>query len=454
MGGPAAGVLAAVGLYAVPAEAATTRVPCDPATLATAVASAASGQTLSLAGHCIYQLTAALPTVSQNLTILGNDATLQRSYAQATPAFTILSADGGTLAVTDLNFSNGSGALAATGNASLTVQGGQFANNHAANGGAINSTTGAGSLAVTGATFTANSATADGGAIYTNEAVALTTVTDSTFTKNTAGQIGGAIYNFFDTNITGSTFDTNQAQDGGAIFNNAFDGDSLADVTLDGNRATQDGGAVYTYSCYLNISKSQISGNHAGNNGGAIYQSSLNVYPDGLTLTSTSLRDNTAQNGGGIYDDNTVTNLTSNSTISGNTATADGGGIYNNGEVLAFGNLNLNTAMITDNTADAYGGGIYNTQGTLAATSTAVEHNTAQTGGGGIYDGTGPNTVTLTSSPVLYNHPDNCEPPGTITGCGSGAEGRRVPTTTHDRDEAVRRHVAVRLATNGSLVPG
>jgi predicted outer membrane repeat protein len=437
--GPAAGALAAVGLYAVPAEAATTHVPCSAAVLASAVGSAASGETLSLAPYCTYRLTAALPTVSQNLTILGNGATLQRSYAPATPAFTILSVEaptwppnpGATLAVTDLNFTNGASAIAATGNGNITVQGGTFTGNHAANGGAINSTTGQGSLTVTGAKFTGNTATEAGGAIYTNEAAATTTVTGSTFTKNTAGEIGGAIYNFFDMNVADSTFDANQAEYGGAIDNEALSGDSLTDVTIHDNSATQDGGGVYTLACALNVSDSRISGNHAGSDGGGVYQQGgVVAFSGGLNLTGTSMRGNTAQYGAGIYTDDTVARLAS-STVMGNAATADGGGIYNYGGVVpyAYGNLDVNGSTVSGNRAGIDGGGIYNTQGTVDATGSAVEHNTASTGGGGIYDGPGTDVVTLASSPVLYNKPDNCEPAGTVTGCTSepAPGGRALP---------------------------
>jgi predicted outer membrane repeat protein len=414
--GPAAGALAAVGLYAVPAEAASTHVPCSATALASAVGSAASGETLSLAPYCTYRLTAALPTVSQNLTILGNGATLQRSDAPATPAFTILSVDAGTLAVTALNFTNGAGAIAATENASITVHGGMFTGNHAANGGAINSTTGQGSLTVTGATFTGNTATQAGGAIYTSEAAAMTTVTRSTFIKNTAGSTGGAIYNFYDMDISGSAFDDNQAEYGGAIFNNALSGDNLTDVTIRGNSATQDGGGVFTVGCALSVTGGQVSGNHAGNDGGGLYQNDLAGPSDGLTLTSTSVDGNTAQDGAGIYADDTVTNVAS-STVSGNAATADGGAIYNDGSSFGYGNVNLGTSTISGNRAGGNGGGIYNTVGTVDATSTPVEFNMAGTGGGGVFDGPGPDTVALTTSPVRFNMPDNCEPGGTITGC-------------------------------------
>lgn len=416
--GPAAGVLAAVVLYAVPAQAATTNMPCSAAALSSAVGSAVSGETLSLAPYCTYRLTAALPTVGQNLTILGNHATLKRSFAPATPAFTILSVDGtATLSVTNLNFTNGAGAIAATQNASVTVQGGAFTGNQAANGGAINSTTGSGSLTVTDAVFSGNSATQAGGAIYTNEAAATTTVTGSTFTRNTASQVGGAIYNFFDMNVTGSTFASNQAEDGGAIFNNAIDEDTLTDVTLDGNSATTDGGAIDSVFCDLNISNSQISGNHAGNDGGGLYQYNLATYQTGLTVTGTSVRGNTAQNGAGVYGDDTVLYL-KNSTVSGNGATADGGAIYNDGAVNQFGNVNLTASTLSANRAGADGGGIYNTQGTVDAANSPVSFNMA-VAGGGIYDGPGTDTVSLTTSPVRFNMPDNCEPTGTITGCNN-----------------------------------
>lgn len=418
-------VSAAASLYAVPAEAATSNVPCSATALASAVGGAASGATLSLAPYCTYQLTAALPTVGQDLTILGNHATLERSYAQATPAFTILSVAAGTLAISNLNVINGAGAMAATGNASIVVTGGRFSGNHAANGGAINSTTGMGSLTVTGTVFSGNSATQSGGAIYTNEAAALTTVTDSTFIGNKADDIGGAIYNFFDMKVSRSTFTGNEAENGGAIFNNAITDDTLTNVTIEHNHATQDGGGVYTLNCGLTVLNSQISGNSAANNGGGIYQNFLLGYPYGLMMTGTSVRGNTARNGAGIYGDVTAMFI-SNSTVLNNAATGSGGGIYDNGLFIAFGELHLNGTQVSRNRAGAAGGGIYNTQGLLDATASLIVHNAAAHGGG-IFNGPGPNTVSLATSPVLFNQPDNCAPPGTIPGCSDGSSGMRQP---------------------------
>jgi hypothetical protein len=134
-------------------------------------------------------------------------------------------------------------------------------------------------------------------------------------------------------------------------------------------------------------------------------------------LTGTSIRGKSAENGGGIYDqgqDEFSLQFTDDK-ITGNHASADGGGIYNLTQPIGL--LNLAHTMVSDNDAGRLGGGIYN-GGPLAAADTTISRNTAH-GGGGIYqaadgDGSG---VSLTSSAVLHNIPDNCEPPGTIMGC-------------------------------------
>jgi hypothetical protein len=77
----AAGMLMAAGAGGGPAAQAAATVPCSGAALAAAVGAAGAGATLSLARGCVYVLTAALPVVSQDLTITGNRATLERSYA-------------------------------------------------------------------------------------------------------------------------------------------------------------------------------------------------------------------------------------------------------------------------------------------------------------------------------------------------------------------------------------
>jgi len=107
----AGGVISAAGGVTPAAAAAVTEVPCSTPALVSAVSGAASGATLSLAQGCTYVLTSALPTVAQDLTINGNGATLHRSTASGTAAFTILTITAGTVTLNRLSFTNGNGAI-------------------------------------------------------------------------------------------------------------------------------------------------------------------------------------------------------------------------------------------------------------------------------------------------------------------------------------------------------
>jgi predicted outer membrane repeat protein len=397
-------------------------VPCNPAALASAIGAAGAGATLNLAAGCKYVLTAALPTVSQDLTIDGDQATLARSTAPGTPQFTILTVDAGTLTVSDLNFTNGNDALFATNTASLSVTGGTFKGNSAVDGGAINAYTGPGTLSVTGATFAGNSASDAGGAIYTNEAVSNTTLSGDKFRGNSAVNAGGAVYDFNVTgaDISGSVFNQNQSAYGGALFDNSISGESLNGVTVRGNSASADGGGFYTVDALPSIANSTFGGNSASEFGGGLYQADAFYAPYGITLTNTTVHANSAQSGGGVYSSNDGLILTG-STVKGNTATADGAGIYNDGSQNGYDTVTLATTTVSGNQAGGNGGGVYNI-GELDTSGSQINRNTAGGGGGGVYDGPGGfDTVSLANSQVLYNLPDNCEPTGTVTGCDPSA---------------------------------
>ncbi len=189
----AAGVAAVLASGAMPAAAATvTRVPCSTPALVSAISGAASGATLSLARGCTYVLTAALPTVSQDLTINGNGDTLERSTATGTASFTILIITAGTVTLNRLSFTNGNGAITVHNLAQLIVTGGTFSGNTAANGAAINNT-GASVVQVNGTSFIDNTATGDGGAMYVYTALG-DQINDCRFVGNTAAGLGGAYW--------------------------------------------------------------------------------------------------------------------------------------------------------------------------------------------------------------------------------------------------------------------
>jgi len=413
------GVMTIAGLGPVPvahAAPAATDVPCSVAALVSAMSGAASGATLSLAAGCRYRLTAALPVVAQDLTILGNEATVERSYAPGTAAFTILTVSTGTLTVTGLNFRHGNGAIAVTGSGLLTVNGGIFTGNTAADGGAISDVTDLNGPVVTGAVFTRNTATDAGGAIYVSAAGGGPRVTNSTFTRNTAAGDGGAIFTYDAAggDVAGSTFQANTAGTGGALFLSSDSGETLSHDVVRSNSATGNAGGVFSADgSDLTVDSSTISGNHAGGRGGGIYLPSGVFGIRQTRITGTDIQGNSAADGGGVYNPDFAEVAFTDSRISGNSASAYGGGIYN------------------------AGGGSY--PATASFTGSVISGNNAGSAGGGIYGETG-TTTTLANSSVLRNVPDNCDPPGSIAGCtgwleppGTGGRSRPVATSRPSR---------------------
>jgi hypothetical protein len=104
------------------------RVPCDTAALASAISSAANGDTLALAAGCTYQTSATLPAISTSLAIIGHGATLQYT-GPLYPGSNILAVqDGVTVHISSLNFTGGGGFYGSGGaiqnGGNLTIDGG------------------------------------------------------------------------------------------------------------------------------------------------------------------------------------------------------------------------------------------------------------------------------------------------------------------------------------------
>jgi hypothetical protein len=440
-----AGVVTVVagGVMPAVAEAATaTKVSCSTPALVSAVSGAASGATLSLAKGCTYVLTAALPAVAQDLTIDGNGATLQRSTAAGTAVFTILTITADTVVLNQLNFKNGNGAITVDNIAQLSVTGGVFSGNTAANGAAINNT-GATIVQVTGASFIDNTATDAGGAIFIYTAFA-DQFTDCSFQGNTAAGVGGAMYDWATTgtDISGSTFRGNAAPSGGALYLDD-EGPYITESVIGGNSATGDGGGIFNSEEGepVTITGSTITGNSAGGVGGGLDEESAGYLS---SMTDTIVKNNTAVDGGGINDGEGADARDTGDTISGNRASGNGGGInaidsyvtlsgttlsgnHANGDGggfnvasgskdVEFADASFTDSTISGNHAGARGGGLYN-QGPVKASDTQITGNRAVGGGGGIYDYGAYAAVTLTNSSPTDNKPDNCEPLGSIPGC-------------------------------------
>ena len=115
----------------------------------------------------------------------------------------------------------------------------------------------------------------------------------------------------------------------------------------------------------------------------------------------------TGVGGGGIINFGTLT--LAESSISGNHAPINGGGLNTQSAAISH----ITQSQIVNNVSGGLGGGLSNL-GTTTISGSSVRFNKGS-GGGGI--ATGNTNVTLQSSTVTSNAPDNCKPLNTIPGC-------------------------------------
>jgi len=382
--------------------------------------------TLVLDEECLYELTTVdnligrngnttgesgangLPAIQGDLTIIGNDALIRRSYAAGTPDFRIFFvASSGNLTIDNLLVENGSstyggGALFIdegivtligselyyhhsdfSGGAiynefgDLTLQNTSLLGNDANAGGGLFNANGTvlieafsfvtqneadldgggiynhGSLTIDGSRVLNNDAGRHGGGIYTHYASASLDVVDSFFEDNTAlNSLGGAIA-ASDTNVSiaGSFFARNEALTGGAVslMDNVV---SIQNSTFSDNQSIQAGGAIYTSGAEATIDGSNFS-NNTGTVGGAIVHIGISNL---MTITS--------------------------STFSGNTANLSSGGAVRNSALM-----HVEGCTFESNIAQSAGGGFHNTTNAEAVIlNSTFSGNVGLNGSGGIYN--------------------------------------------------------------------
>jgi hypothetical protein len=250
--------------------------------------------TITLAANTTFDLTAVnnttdgasgLPVISSkkggdNLTIIGNGDTIERSTAAGTPAFRLLDvATGNSLTLQNVTLQNG------------LAQGSGYGS--------------------------------DGAAIFNQGTV---TVSGSTLSNNSAAWEGGGIFNFLNGTLTvsGSTLSGNTAYIGGGIYN--LGTLTVSGSTLSGNSAYNAGG-IYTSGGTATITGCILSGNTATLAGGGIY-----INGDTVTISGSTLSGNSASKGGGIYISGGTVTVKNSSTITGNSAPVGfGADVYNQG---------------------------------------------------------------------------------------------------------------------------
>jgi hypothetical protein len=372
--------------------------------LRAAIAAAASGDTIQFAGGVTkVTLATAELGIAKNLTIQGSGVggvTVQRSSAVGTPEFRIFHITGGAnVTLRGLTIANGSlsgsgqGAGVFNEASTLTVDTCVISGNaipDGSGGGIANiAATGPASLTVTGSTFSSNAAY-DGGGIESEAShgfAATLTVTGSTLTTNVAGHNGGAIGNIGRNSATATAAAT------------------ITGSTLSGNTAAEEGGAVNNRAidstAILTVTNSTLSGNTTNRNGGGIANWTLGTGSATAAVTGSTLTTNTAttENGGGISNQNINTlgraDLTvTNSTLSGN-ASAGSDNYTGGGGIASIANAGTVTLTVTGSTLSGNstaedGGGIVSaafgdgTSATATVTDSTLSTNRAGDDGGGI----------------------------------------------------------------------
>lgn len=223
---------------------------------------------------------------------------------------------------------------------------------------------------------------------------------------------GGAILNRGTLFIVDSNISFNRAGYGGAIYHGAVTGTlTLNNTTFTSNQATFFGGALYTAG-QTSVQGGLLRHNQAAVGGGAILHSSAP-----LTLTNTTLSDNTTQGtGAGLAAYAALTDshvYIQGTTVISNVAGANGGGLVNSAaegytaQMTVVGSSILSNRALSTSTATGYGGGMVNgwllplNGGTanLTVRQSTLADNVAQAGGGIAnidFQGYPTRTVTLT----------------------------------------------------------
>ena len=284
--------------------------------------------------------------------------------------------------ITENKVTGNGGGICAEDNSTVTVVGGEISSNTST--GVEQTASGGGGLYTNNSTvtldkvtITGNQATTDprndGGGILA--AGSNLTITGSTITKNTAPDCGGGLFlSHTNANITGSTIEGNQAKQGAGVYLN--DSPDVAEADCTGS---------HTH----NITDTKINHNTASSIGGGMYVGQSNVTLTGSTLDGNASTDKTYGQGGAIVA-YSAGDITLDSTTVTNNYAAAGGGIYSLGTAVSDTHITLrNNTKFTGNTA-ASGAGIYLARSLgnnilLELSDSAIYNNTASSGGGGIF---------------------------------------------------------------------
>jgi CSLREA domain-containing protein len=174
---------------------------------------------------------------------------------------------------------------------------------------------------------------------------------------------------------------------------------SITDITIQNGKTitnTGGGGGIYVHlGVNLTLENCRIINNETDSWGGGI-----DNWSGVVNITNCSIQGNSAEQGGGIYNDGIL--VLSNSIIDANTADVLGGGLVNSAP--GVGKATIENVTFSRNTSLEYSGtGIYSTS-PITLTNTTIVHNFGN--GAGFYY-SGPSNIKNTII-AFHGDADNC----------------------------------------------
>ncbi len=191
-----------------------------------------------------------------------------------------------------------------------------------------------------GAEATVLSGASDGAVISTTAGASVLSVSGLTITDGAASE-GGGLY------LAGVTFDLEDLHidgnlataQGGGLYAAACSG-TASGLRISGNTSRGDGGGAYLDATVLTLSDSTVSDNQCDDSGGGLF--AIDRDTD-LSMTTTLVTGNQADNGGGLYLDDADVScrgaMESTEGFHGNTATTAGGGVTVDGNQASFSSV-------------------------------------------------------------------------------------------------------------------
>lgn len=288
------------------------------------------------------------------------------------------SGDSATIDKSYNNFVNTQGAVFSNLGGNLTIENSAFSSNTASSRGGVIYQTSSGNLEVTNSVFSNNSVSRGSGGVLYAQYQTNASFDNVIFQNNSASSYGGVIFNDGTLNISNSTFSSNTASSGAAIYNS--NDVTLNDVKFIGNTGTSDAGAIYTTGD-MNLTNG-IFENNSGETGGAI--GNYGIIGDGLyaVISDSQFTGNSATYGGAIYNWDDIYVI--DSSFQNNTAVEGGGAIFNLEELHLI--ANNNDITFSGNTSGGESNAIYSTgkMNMNVASDRSILFNDAITGSGEI----------------------------------------------------------------------